>query len=37
MSHFSSEPGRVGPEMPGRHAPALIFFRDIIFLTLNSN
>jgi len=23
---FPSEPGRVGPEIPGRHAPALIYF-----------
>jgi hypothetical protein len=22
---FASEPGRVGPELPGRHAPALTF------------
>src|SRR3990170_3584381 len=25
--HSSTEPGRVGPEMPGRHAPALTFLK----------
>ena len=38
---FSSEPGRVGPEMPGRHAPALtfhatIFLQDSIYPVLNA-